>query len=183
MARRIAYLGEPVLTLAQVAQQCRLEPDDAQVELIEQVIIPGVTAQCEAITGAAIREARYEEDWPEHYHAGRALDIGQAHTIERIERVQADGQLQALQDVHLLHQGLRESRLEFPGGRPPGRLRIRYRAGVDLEAHPGVRNWLLMHAATAFEYRETLVSGTQLLPLPSHFLDSLLADITLPPRF
>ncbi|WCD82991.1 hypothetical protein [Pseudomonas sp. TUM22785] len=183
MARRIAYLGEPVLTLAQVAQQCRLEPSDLQTELIEQVIIPGVTAQCEALTGAAIREARYEEDWPVHYHAGRSLDIGQAHTIERIERVHADGQLQALDDSHLLYQGMRESQLEFPGGRPPGRLRIRYRAGVDLDVHPGVRNWLLMNAATAFEYRETLVTGAQLQPLPSSFLDSLLADITLPPRF
>lgn len=183
MARRIAYLGEPVLTLAQVAQQCRLEPDDTQVALIEQVIIPGVTAQCEAITGAAIREARYEEDWHTSYRSGRPLDIGQAHTIESIERVLADGELRALGDAHLLYQGMRESRLDFPGGRPPGRLRIRYRAGLDLDTYPSVRNWLLMHAATAFEYRETLVSGTQLLPLPSSFLDSLLADITVPPRF
>ena len=82
-----------------------------------------------------------------------------------------------------LTQGGKESYLEFPGGRPAGRLRIRYRAGVDLEAHPGVRSWLLMAAETAFTHRGVLIVGQGLAEVPSSFVDHLLADITVPPRF
>lgn len=183
MARRIAYTGTPVLTLQQVADQCRLEVEDLQQTLIEGVIIPGITAQGEVRTGAAIREAEYEEDWPEHYSSGHALDVGQASEVLSVSSLAADGTVTALTVTHHLQRGGRESFLHFPDGRPPGVLRIRYKAGADLDAYPGVRTWLLMQAATAHEFRETLVSGTILAELPSGFLDSLLADITVPPRF
>lgn len=183
MARRIAYTGAPVLTLQQVAEQCRLEVEDLQHTLIEGVIIPGVTAQAEARTGAAIREAEYEEDWPEHYSSGHALDVGQASEVLSVSSLAADGTVTALTAAYHLQRMGRESFLHFPGGRPAGVLRIRYKAGADLDAYPGVRTWLLMQAATAHEYRETLVTGTILAELPGSFLDSLLADITVPPRF
>lgn len=183
MARRIRYTGAPVLTLEDVARQCRVEVDDLQPELIDGVIIPGVTAQGEARSGAAIREAEYEEDWPEHYPSGHALDIGQASEVLSVARVGRDGSEVLLDAPHYLQRGQRESVLHFPDGRPAGVLRIRYKAGCDLTAYPGVRSWLLIHAGTAHEYRETLVSGTILAELPSTYLDSLLADITVPPRF
>lgn len=182
MARRIRYTGEPVLTLEEVAHQCRVEVEDLQPELINGVIIPGVTAQAEARTGAAIREAEYSEDWPEHYPSGHALDIGQATAVLGIARVEPDGSETELAVPHFLQRGQRESFLYFPEGRPAGVLRIRYKAGCDLDAYPGVRSWLLMHAATAYQYRETMV-GQVLHELPSGFLDTLLADIALPPRF
>jgi len=183
MARRIAYTGAPVLTLEQIAEQCRLDTADLQQMLIEQIIIPGITAQAEVRTGAAIREAEYEEDWPEHYGSGHALDIGQAGEVLSVGTVQADGTVTLLTAAHYLQRGGRESFLHFPDGRPPGVLRIRYKAGADLDAYPGVRSWLLMQAATAHEFRETLVTGTILAELPGSFLDSLLAEITVPPRF
>lgn len=183
MARRIAYIGDPVLTLDQVAYQCRLDPEDVVPELIEGVIIPGVTGQAEARTGAAIRQAEYEEEWPEHYTSGHALDMGQATAIVSIERVLADGSVEPLTDTFNLRNRGRESFLYFPDGRPPGVLLIRYQAGIDLDAHPAVRSWLLMQAGTAHEFRETLVSGTILAELPGSMLDSLLAEITVPPRF
>lgn len=183
MARRIAYTGAPVLTLEQVAEQCRLDTADLQQVLIEQIIIPGVTAQAEARTGAAIREAEYEEDWPESYGSGHALDMGQASEVLSVSEVQADGTVTALTVASFLQRGGRESFLHFPDGRPPGVLRIRYKAGADLDAYPGVRSWLLMQAATAHEFRETLVVGTILAEIPGSFLDSLLAEITVPPRF
>ena len=183
MARRIAYIGEPVLTLAQVAYQCRLDPEDTVPELIEGVIIPGVTGQAENRTGAAIRQAEYEDEWPEHYGSGHALDMGQATDIVSISRIQPDGSAEALTVSHTLRNRGRESFLYFPDGRPPGELLIRYQAGVDLECHPAVRAWLLMQAATAHEFRETLVSGTILAELPGSLLDSLLSEITVPPRF
>ncbi len=183
MARRIAYTGAPVLTLDQVADQCRLEPADLQQTLIEQIIIPGVTAQAEARTGAAIREAEYEEDWPETYRSGHALDIGQASAVLSIASVLPDGTVTPLEVVTYLQRLGRESFLHFPDGRPEGVLRIRYRAGADLEAYPGVRSWLLAQAASAHEFRESMIAGTILTELPASFMDSLLAEITVPPRF
>ncbi|WP_166359289.1 hypothetical protein [Pseudomonas akapageensis] len=183
MARRIAYTGPPVMTMAQVAFQCRIEPEDMQPELVEQIIIPGVTAFCEAKTGAAIRQASYVEDWPEHYLTGHALDIGQATEVSSLAVVQPDGSLLDQTGPFDLRQGSRESFLHFGAGRPAGVLRIRYQAGVDLAAYPSVLSWLLMSAATAYQQRETLVVGQMLTELPSSFLDHLLADITVPPRF
>lgn len=183
MAKRIAYTGQPVLTLEEVARQCRVEVEDLQPELIELIIIPGVTAQCEARTGAAIREATYEEDWPEAYGSGHILDVGQVKEVQSVNRRESDGSLTVLQAPHVLQHSGRESFLTFPAGRPSGRLVVRYTAGIDLAAYPGVKSWMLMHAATAYEFRETLVSGTIMTELPSRFIDSMLSEITVPPRF
>lgn len=185
MARRIAYTGAAAITVDEVAAQCRVEAGDLQADLVEQVIIPGVTTQAEAKTGAAIRAAEYVEEWPESYGSGHALDVGQATEVVSIGCVEGDGSVTDLQPLpaHRLQQGQRESFLHFPQGRPSGRLVIRYKAGADLDAYPGVKSWLLMAAATAHEFRETLVVGTILAELPSHFTDSLLAEIEVPPRF
>lgn len=183
MARRISYVGEPVLTLEQVAFQCRAEPEDLQPELINLVIIPGVTVQAESKTGAAIRESIYEEDWPANYPSGHSLDVGQVVAVESVHVLDASGAAEPFTGAVRLIHGSKESYLEFPSGRPDGRLRVRYRAGVDLEAHPGVVSWLLMAAETAFTHRGQLVVGQTLTALPSSFVDHLLADITVPPRF
>lgn len=183
MARRVAYSGDAPITLEDVARQCRVEVEDLEPELIEHVIIPGVIAQAESRTGAAIRPAEYSEEWPEQYASGHALDIGQATEILSVHRVAADGSTVELDAPRYLEQGQRESFLHFPGGRPSGVLRIRYKAGVDPDAYPGARLWLLMGAATAYEFRETMVAGTILTELPSTFLASLLAEIEVPARF
>ncbi|MCS4282451.1 hypothetical protein M2396_000716 [Pseudomonas sp. BIGb0278] len=183
MARRIEYTGPPVLTLEQVAYQCRAEPEDLQPELIDQIIIPGVTSQGESKTGAAIREAIYEEDWPQHYPSGHPLDIGQVVAVESVLLLGDGGQVIPFTGPSELSRGGKESYLHFPSGRPHGRLRIRYRAGVDVAAYPGVLNWLLMAAETAFTQRGMLVVGQSLAEMPSSYLDYLLADITVPPRF
>lgn len=183
MARRIAYVGDPVLTLEQVAFQCRVEPEDLQPELIEQLIIPGVTAQCESMTGAGIRAATYEEIWDGTWRSGRALDQGQATGVISIVRIASDGTETNLPGPFDLRQGQRESYLHYSGDQPAGVLRIRYNAGVDLDAYPGVRSWLLLAAATAYENRSTLVLGQTLAELPASFVDHLLAEITVPPRF
>lgn len=183
MGRRIAYIGEPVLTVEQVAFQCRLEPEDVQEELISGIIIPGVTAQAEAKTGAGIRTAEYEDHWPESRPSGHALDVGQAGEIISISRLTRSGAVEPLNVAYYLRVDDRESFLFFTDGRPPGELLIRYTAGADLDRCPAVRTWLLMQTATAHEFRETLVSGVSLAELPGSMLDVLLADITVPPRF
>lgn len=183
MARRIEYFGEPVLTLEQVAFQCRVEPEDMEPALIEQIIIPGVTAQCESKTGAAIRGAVYEEEWPADRQSGHALDVGQATEIVSVLSQQASGSWVEQAGPFDLRQDQRESFLHFPAIRPGGRLRIRYKAGLDLDLNPGVRNWLLMAAATIYRHPEMFLVGQTLAELPSTFLDHLVAEITVPPRF
>lgn len=186
MARRLAYTGAAVLTLDDVAHQCRVDAEDVQPELIEQIIIPGVTVQAEQRTGAAIREATYEEDWPESYASGSPLDVGQASEVLKVERILPDGTLEELPPADVprhLRRGQRESYLHFSAGRPAGPLRITYKAGLDVEANPGVRSWMLMHAGSAYAQRETWVVGTILANIPASYMDSLLSDITVPPRF
>ncbi len=183
MARRIEYFGDPVLTLEQVAFQCRLEPEDMEPGLIEDIIIPGVTTQCESKTGAGIRGAIYEEDWPAAFPSGHALDVGQATEVVSVLVRQSDGAWVEHTGALELQQGQRESLLFFPAGRPSGVLRIRYKASTDLTLHPGVRNWLLMAAATILRHPEMFLVGQSLSELPSEFLDHLVAEVTVPPRF
>src|SRR5690606_38904800 len=130
MARRIAYTGAAAITVDEVAAQCRVEAGDLQADLVELVIIPGVTAQAEEKTGAAIRAAEYVEEWPESYGSGHALDVGQVTEVVSIGRVESDGSVTDLLPLpaHRLQQGQRESFLHFPQGRPSGRLVIRYKA-------------------------------------------------------
>lgn len=183
MAQRIAYLGAPVLTPDDIAAWRRNDAVLLESALLSTIVIPGVVAQCEAKTGAAIQDARYVEHWPDHYASGRPLDVGQAHTIETIELVGADGSAVQSTANKFLQREQRETFLHFPDGRPQGTLRITYLAGVNLAAYPSVRNWLLLNVSTVYAQRETLVTGTIVSELPSSFLDSMLADITVPPRF
>ncbi len=181
MARRIRYTGQqPVLELAHVAAWLRLRNTDRDKDLIEKVLIPGVVGMCEARTGAAIAEAEYQEAWPAAFASGHALDVGQSSEIISVARSDA-----SLVDVaaYRLEQGQRESWLHFDSGRPDGVLLINYRAGIDLDAYPSVRTWLLMGIGTLYDQRESIVIGQPVAELPMDFLESMLADIKLPPRF
>lgn len=181
MARRIAYTGPPVLTPEDVADQVRVHVTDLQVAFVTEIIIPTVTSQCEATSGAAIREAVYEEDWP----AGRvmgALDVGQAKEVLTVQRLDAPDDILPL-DLFRLDIGQRVSHLNLLPGAPRAPLRIRYKAGVDLVAYPSVKTWMLLYAGTLYQQRESLITGTIVAELPSKFTGSMLAEIELPPRF
>lgn len=181
MGRRIEYEAGTVITVDEVAEQARIDADDLQDGHVEHVVIPAVIALAEELTGAAIAPAVYEDEWPETYPSGHPLDTGQARDVLSISRVEDSGDLQTLEVSTRLQVGRHESYLHFPGGRPAGRLVIRYRAQTDLAAHPSVRLWLLMHAATAYLNRETLVPGQVLHELPH--LVGMIAGIKVPPRF
>lgn len=181
MARRIEYTGPPVLTLEDLAAHFRRNAADLDGEKVAEIIIPTVTAQCEAATGAAIREAVYEEEWP----AGRvmgALDVGQAKEVLEVRRMDAADGILPL-DLFRLDIGQRVSHLNLLPGAPRAPLRIRYKAAVDLGAYPSVKTWMLLHAGTLYQQRESLITGTIVAELPSKFTGFMLADIELPPRF
>lgn len=183
MAQRIAYTGDPVLTPQDIATWRRNDAVLLESDLLEKIVIPGVVAQCESRTGAAIQEARYVEHWRAHRLSGDALDVGQAFNVESVEELAPDGTATVSTAGRVLLREQRETFLTFPDGRPPGLLRITYRAGADLDAYPGVRNWLLMHIGTVYAQRESLVQGGAVVELPASFLDHMLAEITVPPRF
>lgn len=183
MAQRIAYTGAPVLTPQDIATWRRNDAVLLESDLLEQIVIPGVVAQCESRTGAAIQEARYVEHWPVHRPSGDALDTGQAFEVESVEVIAPDGTATPITAPVVLRREQRESFVSFPGGRPAGLLRITYKAGADLDAYPGVRNWLLMHIGTVYAQRESMVQGGAVVELPGQFLDHMLAEITVPPRF
>lgn len=153
MARRVEYFGDPVLTLAQVAYQCRMEPEDMQSELIEQIVIPGVTGQCESKTGAAIRGAIYEEEWPAHFGSGRPLDVGQANEIVSIEAQQPDGSWADQVVQYELRQGQRESFCISPPDAPRGCC------GFDTRHAPTLR--LTLACATGCSWLQLQLSATQ----------------------
>lgn len=183
MAQRIAYTGAPVLTPQDIATWRRNDAVLLESDLLEQIVIPGVVAQCESRTGAAIQEARYVELWQPHRKSGEALDTGQAFLIETVEVLAQDGTSTVSAAPRVLLREQRETFLTFPDGRPEGVLRITYKAGADLAAYPGVRNWLLMHIGTVYAQRESMVQGGAVVELPGQFLDHMLAEITVPPRF
>ena len=91
MAQRIAYTGAPVLTPQDIATWRRNDAVLLESDLLEQIVIPGVVAQCESRTGAAIQEARYVEHWSVHRLSGEALDTGQASEVETVEVIAPDG--------------------------------------------------------------------------------------------
>lgn len=181
MARRKRYAGDPVLTAAEVAQWCREHIDDLQRSLVENIIVPGVTQMCEAETGAAIRTAEYVEDWPQD-RLGNVLDVGQVRSISSVSLLRAGADPIPVEGFEL-EVDQRVGRIVFAGGRPSGRLHIEYVAGVDLDAYPSVRTWLLLQAGTLYQQREALVTGTIVSELPLKFLGSMLAEIAVPPRF
>lgn len=184
MARRIQYIDTPPLVAADLAAWMKIDDVDMQGSLVDAVILPGVIAQCEAKTGAAIRTAQFSESWDAHRLSGSALDVGQAFAIDRIEYRDTSGASQVLDEAAAeIQREQRETYVHFPSGRPDGRLLIEYRAGLDLDAYPSVRTWLLMQAATIYGQRETLITGQTVVELPPTFIDSLLAEITVPPRF
>lgn len=184
MARRIQYIDTPPLVAADLAAWMKIDDVDMQGNLVDTVILPGVIAQCEAKTGAAIRTAQFSESWDANRPSGSALDVGQAFAIDRIEYRDPSGAPLVLDEAAAeIQREQRESYVHFPSGRPGGRLLIEYRAGLDLDAYPSVRTWLLMQAATIYGQREILITGQTVAELPPTFIDSMLADITVPPRF
>lgn len=183
MARRKLYIGAAPITPEDVAVHQRSDAAMVEAALLSNVIIPGVIAQAEARTGAAIRSARYIETWAPTRPSGSALDVGQASEVESVDLLSADGVPVPSGAGWYLQQEMRESYLHFPAGRPAGMLQITYLAGLDLAAYPSVRTWLLMQIGTVYAQRETLVIGATVAPLPSTFLDGMLGDIEVPPRF
>lgn len=193
MAVQLGMVGPEPLTYDEVVAQCRLDPDDddsAERDLIERIVIPAARALAEQATGAAIRKARYREHLP-MVPAGQvfAAEKGQAYALESIALgVRPGSPLLDLSRCYLVNGG-KESLLyteqgtwrELVGECPQGLL-VTYLAGIDIDDHPSVRQYLLLAAAWAYRHRELLVLGQTLNELPDRYLLTLLASITVPPR-
>ena len=179
MAIRLRYTGEPVITLDEVVEQVRDTATNIQQSLVRDVIIPAVTAQCESITGAAIRLAEYQQAYQPNKAGACWLDHGQVRSIIAVSA--EDGTVVDQADYRIINTQ-RETAVQ-PIGFPLGFARITYEAGVDLAAYPGVKAWLLMSAATLYNQHELLIVGGTAASVPASYIDHLLAEITVPPRF
>lgn len=179
MAQRLRYTGDPPITPEEVATQARTTLVALELALVRDVIIPAVTAQCESITGAAIRLAEYQQAYLPDKAGACWLDHGQVRNI--IAVTATDGTVIDPDDYRVIHTQ-RESAVQ-PIGLSVGFDRVTYEAGVDLQAYPGVKAWLLMAAATLYGQRELLITGTIVASVPASFIDHMLAEITVPPRF
>ncbi len=184
----IEYLGEEPLRFEDVAAQCRLD-GEAERAFIESTLIPAARQLAEQKTGAAIRPARYQETFP-WFPATLSLPLGlgQVTKVEQLRyRSVLNGELVWDPAAYRLHYGSRTSWVE-PVDQWPVTARsteavcIEYRAGLDLAHRPSVKQWLLLACAWLFEQRE-LYLVNQAQPMPDAFADTLLADITVLPRF
>lgn len=193
MAVLLGPVGPEPLTYDEVVAQCRLDLDDddaAERDLIDRIVIPAARALAEQATGAAIRKARYRDHLPT-VPTGKtfAADIGQAYELESIALGVRPGSAELDLSRCYLVNGGKESLLyteqgtwrELVGECPQG-LMVTYLAGIDIEDHPSVRQYLLLAAAWAYRHRELLVLGQTLNELPDRYLLTLLASITVPPR-
>lgn len=178
MARRVAYCGDPPLTKQDLTAWLQ-ETDSTVHGAVVDLIIPAVVGQCEAITGAAIRMASYEEVWPVPHRFGGFLDVGQVREVTAVHRLDGGGQLAP--GSYSIEHGMRQSALRLQGAEQYP-IRIEYQAGIDLDLYPQVKAWLLMQAAALYAQRETL-TAEKLSMLPDGFINTMLADITVPPRF
>lgn len=178
MARRIAYCGDPPLTKADLTAWLQ-ETDSTVHSAVVDLIIPAVVGQCETITGAAIRLAKYEEVWHPPYRFGGWLDIGQVRSVDLVQRLDTD--VAVTPGRYVVSHDMRQTSFRLlDGAQYP--IRIEYQAGIDLTLHPQVKTWLLMQAASLYAQRETLTTD-KLNLLPVGFINSMLADITVPARF
>lgn len=113
------------------------------------------------------------------YRFGGWLDVGQVRNVIAVHRLDGGGRLPV--EGYAIEHDMRQSALRFQG-KEPGSIRIEYEAGIDLELHPQVKTWLLMQAAALYAQRETL-TAEKLSMLPDSFINTMLSDITVPPRF
>lgn len=113
------------------------------------------------------------------YRFGGWLDVGQVRSVTAVHRLDGSGQIPP--DGYTIEHGMRQSAFRLQGSEHFP-IRIEYEAGIDLDLHPQVRTWLLMQAAALYAQRETL-TAEKLALLPDGFINTMLADITVPPRF
>lgn len=179
---------EAVLPLDEIKKYCRIDADltddDAVLKLIERAAV----ASAEAKIGGPLLTAQCLDTldaWPNLPWLHLGIAGGREVTDVRVIR---DGQevIVPLVDLHIEPDG-RQLCVKPRGGWPkcdatPGAVRITYLAGFgdSVESLPDdLRQWLRFRAATMYEYREQLVTGTIVTDLPNRFVDALLDVYTV----
>lgn len=186
---RINYLADEPLTFEDVAAQCRIDGDAERV-FIESTLIPAARQLAEQKTGAVIRLAHYQETFPGFPSTLRLpLSRGPVREITEVRYplMRLDTGLWD-RTAYRLVRGERAAWVEPVNDCWPmtaygdHTVHIEYHAGIDLTHHPAVKQWLLLACAWLFEQRELYVVGPA-QAMPQAFADTLLADLTVAPRF
>lgn len=167
----VDFLAPEPLTLAEVKAQCRLD-GGADDDYLSDIVIPAARALAEARAGCAIRQARYRDAAPDL--AQHPLAIGGVLEVESVQVASADV-------PYTTHLDARRTVVVAPGSAGRSGV-VTYRAGIDIQQHPGVRAWMLLVCGWMFAQRE-LFTATAIHVPPPHIADALLATINVPAAF
>lgn len=183
MAEFLAWIddAEP-LTVERLVAHVRLDSDAAEEldDYLSGVVIPGARQVAETRAGAAIRKARYRDTRESVPRGALQLDRGQAYEIESLT---IGGTLLDPASYRLVSIDS-DSRIVPASGVWPsvGLVEVIYKAGIDIENYPSVVNWMLLAAAWMLEQPSMFTLGEVASAVPSGYVDSLLAPITVEGR-
>ncbi|NDV11668.1 head-tail connector protein [Crenobacter caeni] len=172
-----------VLTLGEIKQQCRIDPDITDEDVLLAQIERAAVKSAEARIGGPVLDAVCTDTldaWPSlpWLHLG----IAGAREVTGVTVRQA-GQRQpvALSAFHVAADGrllcLKPRNGWPPVDREPGAIEISYLAGFGAspDAVPDdLRQWLRFRVATLYAYREEISSGNA-VELPGCVVDSLIS--------
>ncbi|RXZ42706.1 head-tail connector protein [Crenobacter cavernae] len=179
----ISRTAAAVLSLDDIKQQCRIEPDDTFEDALLQQMERAAVRACEGKLGGPLLNATYREalsgfpavDW---LHPA----ITRPHTISAITLKQ-DGQTVPWTDYQTVLED-NESRLKIaPRERWPKVDRALDAVVIDFTAGFGdsatavpedIKQWLLYRVGTLYGFREAFIAGAAVNDLPGHFVDGLL---------
>lgn len=175
----VAYTSGSVEPLDWAAVKAQIHADDdTEQSFVETYIIPAVRQMAEAKTGTVLREATFTESW-DAVAAGHLIPFA-VSGVKSVESVTAKGVAVDASGYTLVTIGC-ASYIKFDSDQES--LLLNYTAGLNMAAYPGVLAWMLLACAWAYAQREMMTVGQSIEEMPSSYLDSMLAPITVAPKF
>ena len=169
---------EPV-PVDDVKKQCLIDHDEDD-EFLKSIIIPTARQLAETKAGSAIRKGLYREFFPK-LPAG-AIYLGRGCAFEMV-RVLVGNAEQDVAAFPLQDLGNDVIVTPDPALSLMGAVTFEYKAGIDIENFPTVKQWILLACAWLYEQRELLMQGQPVQAIPSTYVDALLVPITTSARF
>ncbi len=193
-------------SLLEMRRWSRIEEDDTAHDPVLRILRQAMREYAENLTlRDYIPRTRklYLDDWPRHLQYGVKICLPHAPliSVDSFKYVDRDGNLQTLAtdqySVHSSHTPgfiIPAWHVVWPTIRlVPDAVQITFQSGYSPGSPPdeaghqamipeSVRLWMQARAATLFENREQLISGTIVNALPRDFVDGLLDSLVLGER-
>lgn len=167
----IEYTASEPVTAADVKAQCRIDGNDED-SFLEYAVIPGARALAEQRSGSAIRAAKYSETFEDASEC--VLPVG---CVTEVESVKVDDEDVAFTTTTT---GNRTTvKADGYGGKAAV---VTFKAGIDIDKHPGVLTWMLLVCGWLYERRE-MISSAQAHAVPWYIADAFLLSIAVHPGY